>query len=169
MAHCGSEIPLTGTNGTTSAAPMRGCSPFCLRQVDQLGGFARRRERGLDHGFGSTRDGHDGAIVVRVQRPVQQMHAFHLHRTDDLLVPLRVAALREVRNALYDWAGNRLSLVFLQCCLTAHLLLIPYFHQLYPTENCTLAFTPGFLSPRLALEICTAFALKSMDLRGRTK
>jgi hypothetical protein len=28
-----------------------------------------------------------------------------------------------------------------------------YFHQLYPTVNCTLALIPGFLSPSDALEI----------------
>src|ERR1035441_6410997 len=29
MAHSASDTPLTGTNGTTSAAPIRGCTPLC--------------------------------------------------------------------------------------------------------------------------------------------
>ena len=29
IAHSAREIPLTGTNGTTSAAPIRGCTPLC--------------------------------------------------------------------------------------------------------------------------------------------
>jgi len=29
IAHWTSEIPLTGTKGITSAAPMRGCTPLC--------------------------------------------------------------------------------------------------------------------------------------------
>jgi hypothetical protein len=38
-----------------------------------------------------------------------------------------------------------------------------YFHQVYPIENCTLAFTPGLESPMLAFEICTAFAEMEID------
>jgi hypothetical protein len=36
-------------------------------------------------------------------------------------------------------------------------------------ENCTLAFTPGFLSPSDALEMWTAFAPKSSEQCGATK
>src|ERR1700744_6008090 len=73
-----------------------------LREVDQLCSFADTANRGLNHRLRGAGDGDNGAVVIRVERPVEQMHAVDMHRADDLANLGAVTALREVGNALYD-------------------------------------------------------------------
>ena len=91
-----------------------------LRQIDEFRSLTDSANGGLDDSFRSAGDGNDGAVVIGIERPVEQVHALDVHRANDLADLCGVAAFGEVRNALYDWTGNRLRLVFLQCCLTAH-------------------------------------------------
>ena len=52
-AQSSSVTPSTGTNGTTSVAPMRGCCPECFVEIDQLGGSRAARTAASITGSGS--------------------------------------------------------------------------------------------------------------------
>ncbi len=157
------EAPLTGMKGMTSAAPMRGWTPFWLGEVDEFGGFACGADRGFDDAGGSACDGDDGAIVRGVERPVEEADAFNLHGGDDLLDLGCVGSFREVGDAFDD--GFRIHFE----TRSSTSLRAFYFHQVYPRENWTLALTPGLRSPSEALEMWMALAPKSMERRGRRK
>ena len=67
--------PETGTNGQTSIAPTRGCSPFCVRMSIRRRADAGRGERALDHGLGLSDEGVDGAVRGRAGVDVEQRAA----------------------------------------------------------------------------------------------
>ena len=93
-------VPSSGMNGTTSVAPMRGCSPVWCVQVDQLVGLRDARERGVDGVFDRHDEGDDGAVVRLVGRDVEDGDAFDGgDRVADLRDDLGTTAFREIRNA----------------------------------------------------------------------
>ena len=66
-------LPASGTNGTTSTAPIRGCSPDLGRHVDLgEGGCDQRFERGR-HRADLAGDGEDAPVVARVARSVEEV------------------------------------------------------------------------------------------------
>src|ERR1019366_114372 len=69
-------------------------------EIDQLYSFAGSAYRRLNHGPGLARDGHDGAVVVGVHRPIEQPHPGHPHRGYDRLDATGISTLREIGNAL---------------------------------------------------------------------
>ena len=97
--------------------------------------------------------------MVAIERPIEQRDLRDPHRVDDRTYFFAIRALGEVRHAFDDCLVDGL----------VHGVNMRYFHQVKPTENCALALTPGLESPKLAFEICTAFAEKSIDSRGRKK
>ena len=62
-------------------------------QVDQFGGLACPAHRRFDHRGGLSGDGHYGAVVVRIHRPVEQAHPLHAHRGHNRLDPPGIPAL----------------------------------------------------------------------------
>jgi hypothetical protein len=77
--------------------------PLLPGQVDQLGGFSGTANRCLNHCSGLSGDGNDRAIVVRIHRPVKQMHSLDAHRGNNRLDATGIPALREIGDAFDDW------------------------------------------------------------------
>ena len=77
-----------------------GMNALLAGQVDQFDGFASAAHGRLDHRSGSAGDGHHGAIVVGIHRPVEQVHSLDAHRGHNGLDPPGIRALGEVGNAL---------------------------------------------------------------------
>jgi hypothetical protein len=71
-------------------------------EVDEFGGFAGGAGGCFDDARGRAGDGDDGAVVRRVEGPVEKTHAVDLHGGDDLPDLGRVGAFREVRDTLDD-------------------------------------------------------------------
>ena len=63
-------------------------------KVDELGGAAGGANRGLDDGRRRAGDGDDGAVVVGVERPIEQVHPLDVHGRDDGLDHLAAVGLR---------------------------------------------------------------------------
>ena len=98
----------SGTKGTTSVAPMRGCTPRCVVQVDQ-----RRRARGgAEGGFGDrpgrAGDGQHHAVVHRVGVAIEHARAARrFGRGLDRVHDLGPGALAEVGHALDQRASTQ--------------------------------------------------------------
>ena len=73
-----------GDEGDDVGGADAGMDAVLLGEVDELGGLAGGADGGLDDAVGSAGDGDDGAVVGRVERPVQQTNALDLHGGDDL-------------------------------------------------------------------------------------
>ena len=71
-------------------------------EVDKFGGLAGGAGGGFDDAGGRAGDGDDGAVMRCVEGPIQQAHAFDLHRGDDLGDLGGVSAFGEVGDALDD-------------------------------------------------------------------
>jgi hypothetical protein len=71
-------------------------------EVDEFGSLASRAGGGLDDAGGRAGDGDDGAVVSRVEGPVQKAHTFDLHSGDDLGDLVGVDSFREVGDTLDD-------------------------------------------------------------------
>ena len=66
--------PSIGTNGTTSTAPMRGCSPVCVPEIDA---------RDAASNSASTAARHTGGVAgERVHRPVVRRVRLHVEQPD---------------------------------------------------------------------------------------
>ena len=72
--HSSRVTPSMGMKGTTSAAPMRGCAPWCAVRSISSTAFATPTQRGIGHRGGRPYEGEDRAIVVGVRFAVQQDH-----------------------------------------------------------------------------------------------
>ncbi len=90
-------MPRTGTNGTTSAAPIRGMLARLLREVYSLGSFADGLKCRLGDWTGRPGEGDDGAIVVRVERQIEQSDKLYgCDGGSDLVDLSGVAPFREI-------------------------------------------------------------------------
>ena len=58
----------SGTNGTTSTAPMRGCTPSCVAQVDRRDRRREEPKHRLLHGRRLSRERVDGSVVRGIGR-----------------------------------------------------------------------------------------------------
>ena len=112
---------------------MRGCKPSCDGQVDQFHRLAHAAHRGLDHCSWLPGNGHHRAVVVRIHRPVQKLHALDPHRGHNGFDTPGVRALREVWNAL-DYRVVHLPSFNLRASNARFMRGCPvYFQNVYPT------------------------------------
>ncbi len=101
--------PASGTNGTTSTAPMRGCSPELLLHVDLGDGDGHGPLQGLEDRGRLAGQRQDAAVVAGVAGAIEQEGARNaLHGRDQLVDDLHPAALAEVRDRL-DKLGHATS------------------------------------------------------------
>ncbi len=108
--HSSMVTPSMGMNGTTSAAPMRGCTPEWSIEVDQLDGLPDGAQGRFAHRFGSAGKGQHGAVVVGVQLAVEDDDARHGAHGLDQGVHLRgVPAFGKIRHALDQSSGHSTS------------------------------------------------------------
>ena len=89
----------SGTNGMTSTAPMRGCSPVWLSMSISWTAISTSRSSASATGIVLAGDREDRPVVARVARPVEQEDAVARldglgHPVDDIETP----ALRHVRD-----------------------------------------------------------------------
>ena len=81
-------------NGTTSAAPIRGCVALVLREIDQLRRLAHgANSRFRDNGLALTHQGDHAPVVIRIHLAIEQVDAGNLHRLDNGINFRLVAAL----------------------------------------------------------------------------
>ena len=94
-------VAASGTNGMTSTAPIRGCSPACDVHVDLVDrGRHQPLERVADRAVLAGHREHR-AVVARVARPVEQVHAgTRLDRLGQPVDDLEPPALGDVRDGL---------------------------------------------------------------------
>ena len=91
----------SGTIGTTSTAPIRGCSPWCCVQVDQRDRLGDQPVEGREHRLMLAGQREDRAVVAGVARPIQQVHAVDRFEGGRQLVhDLEPTALGHVRDGL---------------------------------------------------------------------
>src|SRR6202034_1264932 len=84
--------------GATS--PDAGMDAALGGEVYEFGGLASGACRGLDDAGRGARDGDNGAVVSRVEGPVEQAYSFDLHGSDDLGDLADVGAFREIGDTL---------------------------------------------------------------------
>ena len=72
--HSSMVTPSIGMNGTTSAAPMRGCAPWCCVRSMTSTAFSTLRIGRLCNGGGRSDEGQDAAVVIGVLFAVEQHH-----------------------------------------------------------------------------------------------
>ena len=102
-AHSSMVTPATGTKGTTSVAPIRGCSPCVAGHVDDLGRPLHGLKGRLLHRFGGAYEGDDRPVGLLPGIHVQEADVGHrLDGVGDLLDDGGVPALRDIRNAFDD-------------------------------------------------------------------
>ncbi len=79
---------------------------YLAGEIDKLGCFAGGTDGGFDDCIGRSGDCDDGAIVGRIERPVQQAHSLYLHGSDDLLDLAGVRSFGEVGDTFDDGVGG---------------------------------------------------------------
>ena len=72
------------------------------RKVNKLGSLAGRADRSLGNRCRIAGDSHDRAIVIGVERVVEEANAVHLHRGDNLTHDLGIHTFGKVGDALED-------------------------------------------------------------------
>jgi hypothetical protein len=75
-------------------------------QVDQLGSLSDCTNRRLDNSRGRAGNRNHRAVVVRIHRPVKQMHSLHAHGSYNRFNPPEIGALGEIRNAFNNRFGH---------------------------------------------------------------
>ena len=92
--------PGSGTNGTTSTTPMRGCTPRWCSQVER----ARPRPRATRRGGVLADEGQHGPVVVRIGVDVEQVSA---RRGGDLVDRIAVGTRADVHDAFQHASSPR--------------------------------------------------------------
>jgi hypothetical protein len=88
-----------------------------LGEIDELAALPAARIAASTTAARLAGDGDDRAVVIRVERVVEQAHALDLHRRDDLAHDFGIDTLREVGDALEngeEFIGSEIMLYFHQ-------------------------------------------------------
>ena len=101
--------PSMGMKGTTSAAPMRGCAPWCRGEVDQLRGLADAANGGFLDGVALADQRDHAAIVVGIHFAIEKKDAGNLHGFDDGVDLGRIPAFRKIGNTFNQRVRHRLE------------------------------------------------------------
>ena len=96
-----------GMNGTTSAAPMRGCAPWCWVRSISSTAFSTAAEGGVGNGGGRADERQDAAVMVGVLFAIEEDHFGNGEDGLDDGVDLGgVAPLGEIGDALDQLSGH---------------------------------------------------------------
>src|SRR5580692_2993328 len=75
-------------------------------EVDEFGRAACATDSRFDDRGGRSRDGDHRAVVVRIERPVEEAHAFDAHGAEDRLDHFRPLPFREIGHAFDESVGH---------------------------------------------------------------
>jgi len=78
-------------------------------QIDELGCLAGSANGSLDDSLRRAGNGHHGAIMVAVQRPIQQRDPLDAHSVENGMHFFAIHALGEIGHALDDGFGHKTS------------------------------------------------------------
>src|SRR5580698_9687650 len=107
MAHWASEIPETGTNGITSVAPMRGCTPRCtVRSISSAALPAARTAAS------TTASGRPAMVTTeRLWSLSMDQSSKETQCVNDGVHLFTIGALGEIRHALDDDLVHKTSVL----------------------------------------------------------
>jgi len=98
-----------GNEGDDVGSADAGMDALLGCEVDELGCAACSANGRFDDGGRRTGDGDYGAVVIGIERPVEEAHALYLHGGDDRLDHLGPPAFGVIRHAFDEGVGHAAS------------------------------------------------------------